>query len=316
MSINIRNLEWLDHNTERAYPLTVDSTKKDITDSFEIPDSFLAACYIAVPAALNVDPTRFFIQRIGNLTSGFSVSIAYDDGAQIYQVGTVNFVKKGFTPHTTYRINGLDQFYDATGWLVIGDITDIEQQPPGLFEFDLQGAKLEPDCIRPQIRAINSFRIKNGSQLSEAIYGDVIFAAGRNHRLTVTTSLSGENIITFNAIDGEGLNEDCICDENKKPDCIRTINGVPPDSNQNFTISPGTCIDVNTSGNGLVIEDTCTEPCCGNPELVAITEKLTQIQDYVRTLEERTNILESSINQLEQSVLGSLLGDKGCLGCS
>ena len=41
MPLSQWNLEFLNHNAQRSYPLTADATKQDLTGSFVIPDDFL-----------------------------------------------------------------------------------------------------------------------------------------------------------------------------------------------------------------------------------------------------------------------------------
>ena len=55
MPIGIWNLEWLNHNSQRSYPLAEDATKTDITGTFTLPDDFILGLYFPIHAGLDVD---------------------------------------------------------------------------------------------------------------------------------------------------------------------------------------------------------------------------------------------------------------------
>jgi hypothetical protein len=71
------NLEWLNANAQRRYPVTIDSSSADDTDTFELPSDFLVGLDIPINSGLNVDPSRFFIRQIGAYATGYSVVVGY-----------------------------------------------------------------------------------------------------------------------------------------------------------------------------------------------------------------------------------------------
>jgi len=70
MPLSQWNLEFLNHNAQRSYPLTADATKIDTTGSFTIPDDFLVGLDIPVSTAMNMESGQFFIRQLGLFASG------------------------------------------------------------------------------------------------------------------------------------------------------------------------------------------------------------------------------------------------------
>lgn len=311
----LRNLEWLDHNTERNYPLTLDATAKDLTDSFELPEDFIVSLYLSVHAGLNVDPAKFFIKTVGVYSSGFSVVVGYDADSGAVPVASALIARASHSVYTPYRLGGLGDFVDTTGTIVIGKLDNIDEQPAGQFEFDLAGGRLEVDAVRPLIRGISSLQVQNGSDLSDRIYGHVVLRAGNNFRITPVIEAGQDPEIVFDAIEGDGLNEECVCPGDEASVPIRYINQIPPDADGNFTLVGNDCIDISPLSTGVRLSDECSDPCCGCEELQVITQELETFGRQATTLENFLVDLESRVTQMDQVVLGSRLGDQGCFSC-
>lgn len=311
----IRNLEWGDHNSERAYPLTDWATKTDVTGSFVLPNDFITGLQLSVGAGLNILPNRFYIKSLGNHATGFGIVIGYDDdSAEGLVVATTNIARGAYSEYLWYKLNGVGDFVDSQGYIQLGKLDGIDLQPGGQFNFDRDGGQLETDTIRLQVRTVQSLTVINGTDTSARIYGDVEFVAGRNMRITAVT-VSGETQLVFDAIDGEGLNEDCVCEGDPTAPSVRTINGIPPTSDGNFTLLGNTCLQLETITNGLRLKDVCSEPCCGCEELEIVTSQLEQFSKQATTLQNFLVDLEARVTQMDQVVLGSRLNDRGCLTC-
>ena len=308
------NLPWLVHNAQRAYPIAEWATQRDISGTFTLPNDFLVGCYIPVNPALNVQPDRFFVQELLVASTGYRITVAYDDAGTISVLGSASFAKDDHQENSYYYLVGSGQFEDTTGIVVIGSLQGIEQAPPGVYQFTLSGAALEVDCIRPMLRGVQSFQVDNGTDVSPRLYGDIVLRAGRNFRLTA--SQNGDTVeITLDAIEGEGLNVDCACSETEQSPCIRTIGGVPPDGSGNVSIVGTDCVQVSASGSQLNFSNPCSQPCYGCEELQALRDQLQRFADGVNTLEEFVNRLNSEVTQFHQVVLGSKLADQGCQQC-
>lgn len=309
MSVKLRNLEWLNHNTQRAYPVSAAATGLDSGGVFTIPNDFIVGMSLPVHCGLDVVPSQFYIKRIANYSTGFAITIGYFGDSSV-DVASALIARSTHTENQSYGLGGLGDFADSRGHIMIGSLAGIDDQPAGLFEFDLAGGLLEPEVIRPHIRGVMSIRLQNGSELSDSLYGYVRIIAGRRIRFRTTIAEGEDPIVIVDAIDGEGLIDDCLCGDSTEP--IRTINGVSPDGNGNLQLVGNDCIEISSEGNGLVLTDLCSEPCCGCKELEAITSALEAFGDKATTLENFLVSLEARVTEMDMSVLGSRLGDRGC----
>jgi hypothetical protein len=189
-------------------------------------------------------------------------------------------------------------------------------QPDGLRTFSLENARIEPDCVRPIIRGVSSISVVTGIQQSEKMYGDIELVADTNIQL-VPVIVSGQDPqIRISAIEGEGLAEECACDDEEDSPPIRRINGIPPTAGGDFTLLGNTCLQIEGIQNGLKLVDSCSEPCCGCEELEAVTRDLEAFGSKARTLENFLVRLEGSVQEMNMTVLGSKLNDQGCIQCS
>lgn len=311
------NLQWLNHNAQRSYPFTDEATQRDLSDSISIPDSFIVALYMPVHAALDVEPQRFYLQQLGVFPTGLTISIGYDDESGDQPVvATVNVPTSTHTENRSYALSGVDDFDDTVGKLVVGNLDEINDVPAGLYTFDRTGAGLETDCIRPMIRGVVSISVVNSlNSRSERLYGDIELIAGNNMRITASQVAGQDPQIRWDAIDGEGLNDDCICEEEPEGECIRTINGIPPLPDGNFRIIGDDCITITPITNGIQLEDLCSSPCCGCEELDALVRQIDRFADGVVTLDTFVANLGSEVTEMSGVVLGSRLGDQGCISC-
>lgn len=315
MPIGNWNLQFLNHNAQRAYPLTDRATKTDTTGTIKVPDSFIVGLKLPIHAGLSVTPDNFYLKSLLLATTGYTLTFGYDNGAPSPpDAATVTIPRATHVTNRAYAVAGIDDFADTVGHIAIGKVDEINALPPGLYEFSPAAGEVEPDAIQPLIRGIQSLRISTLGELSEPIYGDVVLVAGNNMRLTVTTSPNADPRITFSAISGVNLNEDCVCAVPSTGECIRGINGVYT-NNGSFTFAPGDCIEVTPVAGGLKFADICAQPCCGCEELNALNNQIDRFGDGVTTLQNFVTRLGSEVTQMSLVVLGSRLGDSGCSTC-
>lgn len=310
------NLQWLNHNSQRAYPLTDRASKLDITGAVKIPDSFLLGLYFPVHAGENVQPDKFFLRTLLISPTGYNIAIAYDNGEdEPILVASVNIARSTHTENRTYALPGVDDFADSVGQVVIGRVDDIDALPPGLYKFSAEAGELEPDAIRPMIRGITSITLVNGADRSEKLYGDIELVAGNNMRLTPVIVEGEDPQIIFSAISGEGLNEDCVCEDDEVGPCIRTINGISPLPNGDFRMIGDECLLLAPITNGLQLVDDCSQPCCGCADLDALNGRVDALGNQILTLNNFVGRLQTEVTQMAQVVLASRLGDRSCLTC-
>jgi hypothetical protein len=311
MPIGIRNLQWLDHNSQRRYPLKGQITATDTTGSFTIPDDLIVSLQLAIDFALDVDPTKFFIRTIASFSTGLQITIGYDAAGGEVNVATALIAKSAHTKYQVYPLTGLGDYENCVGSIAIGSLDSTDSQPSGEFSFAYTAACLEVDTIRPSISGISSIQVQNGTELSSKLNGHIVLQAGRNARFRVVQVSGSPSRIIWDAIDGAGLTEDCVCnDELQNP--IRTIQGVPGDGQANFQFLGNNCLEFEAITNGLRAKDVCSEPCCGCTELEAITQALEAFGARATTLENFLVSLEARQSTMDLVVLGSRLGDRGC----
>lgn len=311
MPIGNWNLQWLNHNAQRSYPLTTNATKIDTSGTLTLPDSFIVALYFPIHSGTAFTPAGFYISSVLISATGFNISIGYTDGVNdANPVAVANITRANYTPNTAYSLAGVNDFYDSVGYIVLGTLDEIDQEPPGLYNFDKTGGELEADAIRPMLRAVSSLRVFNNNEYSERIYGHVTLVAGANVRIT-TESSGGETFVTISAISGENLNQTCLCDVVDTGPCITSINGVST-ADGNFVLAQNSCISMTQIQNGLKIEDVCAQPCCGCSELDALRDQVNRFGDGITTLQNFVTRLGSEVTQMSLVVLGSRLSDSTC----
>jgi len=316
MALSQWNLEFLNHNAQRSYPLVSETTKTDITGSFVIPDDFLVGMDIPVSTAMNMETGRFFIRQLGLFASGIQLIIAYDSGTETNDIGAALVPAASTGRNRVFVLGGLEPFDDIVGKVVIGRTDTIQQQPSGLFNFNLNGSAIEPQVVRPMIKGISSIRIATATgTLSNRLYGDIELVAGKNIQLSTSETPSQTQII-ISALNGEGTIEQCICEGNAAvTPCIKTINGIEPTTDGNFNLIGDDCLTFTGVTNGLKLTDSCCAPCCGCVELEAITRDLERFAAQRSYLELFINRLAAETATFDTTVLGARLGDRRCLTC-
>jgi hypothetical protein len=314
MAVGNWNLQFLNHNSQRSYPLTERATKTDTSGTIKLPDSFIVALKLPIHAGLSVTPDNFYLKTALLATTGYTLTFGYNDGSTYPDVATVTIPRGTHVTNRSYAVAGIDDFVDTVGHITIGKLDEINALPPGLYEFAPAAGEIEPDAIQPLIRGIQRLRIANLNDVSDPIYGDVILSAGNNMRITLSASPNTDPVITFSAISGLNLNENCICETPSTGTSIRSINGVYT-ANGNFTLTPSDCIEITPVTGGLRFTDVCAQPCCGCAELDALKNQVTRFDDGVTTLQNFVTRLGSEVAQMSLVVLGSRLGDTGCSTC-
>jgi hypothetical protein len=297
---SVWNVDWLNANAQRNYPLFEDADRKDTSDSLQLPNDLIVDLVLPVHPDPSVDPTLFHVQAVSVFGDGVTVTFGYD--GTVFASVTVPL---DAAKNTQYLFQGTGDFHDSVGKVVIGSLETI-LTTAGSFEFSVTSGRLESTVIRPDLRGVSSIRIQNGDEIGDPIQGDVILQAGRNMTLQFVSGLTGEpDRVQFNAIDGEGFNADCDCSEAADLPCIKTINGIEPDDAGDFTLLGDDCLQLSGIANGIQIVDDCAKPCCGCEELeVVITEK-ERMLDQIYQLERLATNLEAQMRNLEINLAGS-----------
>lgn len=316
MPLSQWNLEFLNHNSQRSYPLTADATKQDRTGSFVIPDDFLVGLDLAISPAVNLETGRFFIRQLGLFASGVQLIVAYEADTAVYDVASALIPTTSVFRNKAFALGGIAPYDDITGKVVIGRVDTIQLQPSGLFEFSLNDSRIEPQAIRPTLRGLSAIRVINAAgTVGERLYGDIELIAGNNIQLS--TVVTGTEVrLVISALSGEGTIESCVCEgEAATIPCIKTINGIRPTPEGNFNFVGDDCLNFEAIDSGLKLTDSCCQPCCGCAELEAITRDLERFAAQRAALDLFSNQLAAESATFNTVVLGARLGDRRCLTC-
>ena len=305
MAKEIWNLEWLAANSQRRYPLADTATAYDATGEFQFPDDVLVDMVWSVHSFEELDPAKFHLITVAVFSQNVIMSFGYDGTP----VATVNVPVAGHTRHKVYKATTAnDDFSDSIIRVAIGNLSNILAQPAGNWQFAVANGRIHPMVIRPDIRGVTALFIRNGEELSDPIQGDVELLAGRNFRLSVDLdAVSGRYQIRFDAIEGEGLNDDCECTGATLGPPIRTINGVGPRSDGNLVLLGDECVDIQADDapNTLLVSDRCSNPCCGCNELEVVSVAIQDLANKVATTESYAQKIDSVTTQMQAVLLGS-----------
>lgn len=313
--IGVWNLQWLNLNSQRSYPLAQGASRVDATGTFALPDSFLVALYLPTHSGLAVAADGFFVSGVASFATGYNVSVSYDDGSVAPPVvATCVVARSSHVEYAEYEAQGVGDFDDCRLRIVVGRLDEIDLQPAGAFAFAPAGGRLDTDCVRPMTRSVSSLAIVAGNERSARYSGDFELVAGINVRLT-SSIVAGVVRIRVDAVDGAGLSQACDCPGGALPPPIRTINGIPPDADGAFGLLGSTCVSLGPTDHGLVIADTCSQPCCGDTELQKLVDELKHFGDEKLTLIDFVSRLKAQVDSFGAVVLGSRLGDAPCVTC-
>lgn len=306
--------EWLNSNGQRRYPLAEDASAEDVTGSFRLPDSFLVGLYLAIGSAADVDPQRFFLRKLVAHAAGYVIEIAYDDDSESPPIAAgVTVAAASHVENGEYSLVGRGSFVDATGSVVIGNLAEIRATGAGMHLFDRDGGRLDPDCVRPQLRGLSALYVTSNQSTRGPFYDDVEIEAGSNVVFTVLSVEGGLTRIRIDGVDGAGLTASCGCTGSPAlPDPIRTINGVPGNAQRNIFLYGTDCLEFSGSGSEILLANTCASPCCGCPELEAVSAELAHLRDEVAKLGAYAAEFLASNAAMSAIVLGTRLSDLPC----
>lgn len=310
MPIGLLNSQWLAQNETRSYPIVDWASKEDTTGTIVLPNSFLLYMHLPVHAGLDVQPEKFYLKSLLISPTGYTLTVGYDDGSSSPpSVAVTSIARSSHREFRSYALVGIDDFDDSVGFVVVGRLADVDALSAGFYSFAPAASALEVDVIRPNIRGLTSITVVNGADRSDRLYGDIELVARDNMRIAVSTVEGEPPRITFSAIRGEGLNDECACADEDTSTPVRFINGIPPGPDSNFKLVGDNCITISPIVNGLKLTDACSQPCCGCTELNAVLSQLDRFADGEATLRAYVNNLVAATAQLSSVILSSRVGN-------
>lgn len=285
----IWNAGWLTQNTQRTYPFAYDATLLDSTGQYRLPNALLVAATITSTSSQRLDVA---LEQV--LVSGTEFVLFFTYGIKAT-------VPRAVTPFASVPVEG------AYGFLTIGQITDIQDWPLGLYTFPTGTAVFDVDIVRPPLDGFSSVRLQSANGLSDPLYGDVTFVAGNN--LSFSFVGSG-NVVRLDAIPSPDLTQSCGCNgggsvTNQKP--IYSLNGLKPDANGNVQLEAEGCFEFRIVDGRLVFKNNCAEPCCDCTELDKVMESVQQFVAGAANLSQLVSRMETGLETLRTAALSSSL---------
>lgn len=247
---------------------------------FTLPNDLIVDLQLA---ASNDAANSYYISKLSNLEATVAIEISDQDNVL---VGTFSIPVSAHTKYKTYELVPTDEYVGATGSIVINVLDSLREGPSGTYYFSADTTTLEMRTATPALKGLTRLLFINASGETFALTGDVEIEARTNVRFKNGTG----NRVILDA--GEGLGLNTLCEEQAA--CIKTINGIPPDEDGNFTLDVSDCASLTPipANTGLILEDSCCKPCVGCNDIEELTERLMeaenvliQLRDYYASLE-------------------------------
>ena len=303
MSLGLWNLQWLNHNSQRSYPLADWASKECSLDTnIRIPDDFILAINFAVSCALTVNIDSFYIKSLTITSNGVSICLGYNGIDDI--VAVTHLAKTEDDEIITAALTGLNSFDDTVGYIAINANSSIFSLTPGYYTFEYTATAIEPDCIRPMLRGVSSIRVQTSGSYSERLYGDIVLVAGNNINIEIVSKTEYGSTIRISAVNDVNYETSCGDIDNTDLRYISTINGTSPNNNGDIAITGTNCMSVTSTANSVVLKDTCAEPCCGCAELNELESQINRLVDGSATLETFLQQLIGSVTSIESQIVG------------
>lgn len=284
--------EWLNTNSGRAFPLSENALRTDITGSIKLPDSLIVAAQISMTP--DYVGGTFYVSQVGGFHDRVTIEVSYmDQSAESRKIAVITALAATHSENQTYTFTGTGSDAVLLGSLTIGSLVKTVDTVPGLVLFEPSSTPFEVAALMVSTPALKSIDLYNGDVLVQSYTNLLKLRAGENIRLTRIDEVT----IRIDAISGENLVQpDACANAVPKPPCIRTINGVPPDSNGNFNLDGGECLSVVVAAGSIELTDNCATSCCGCEELQTLVAGLTSMEAQIQSL--RENAVETIHQQV------------------
>lgn len=294
--------EWLNANSVRAYPLSESATRIDELGNIKIPDSLI------VSASITVHPDFashvFFVSRINITSQSAQVTISCRNQSGVDQVVCTITGYSSSGVNQVFDITGSGNLSSITGNITLGDIEQSSSEAMGAFNFSAITAPFEPTVVYVSLPALNYVAAYNGSSLVGTFDDILALKAGENIRLTYVDN----NTIRIDAIAGLNNPDSSCTGKVPEPPCIKTINGISPDSSGNFVINGGECIDIQPGNSSIRVSDTCSKSCCGCNELELLMSSLSSLEIQYKSLRDQINTVQTQQSQMISNLVANLAG--------
>jgi len=326
--ITMTELEWLNQNRHRNYPLA-DGVSATSADDRTLPTSFLVDLSLDIPPLSVFESGTFYISELTPLKEGFivnichkgdknssaltifrSVPIRYDFAAPDTDIESHRIV----LPVTEEALQEYPELEQANCRAIIGSCDGISNIIGATFS--PEATRLHSLVIHKGYAGLSRVIVVDSDGVEHTVTGDLIMTTGRGIQLTATGNGVEISESPISLEEQEADSEYHTLDDvlsaifEKLGIPITSINGLAPDTDGNFYITGLDCTDINAVGNGLTISNPCAKPCCPPDTSTDVATALKALEDAKNRL---INYHEALLNNLQtmQSRLASLIAAKG-----
>ncbi len=278
----MQNLDFLNLNTVRNYPIKDGLSRVSSDSLFTIPNDLIADLNITSPSNPGV---RLFISRLVNTSTHVLIEISMKD---IGVMGTFN-IPINTANYSDIWLVSSSAFPNTVGCLTVGSLINLSTLPSGDFSFDISSTELLMRVFTPASLGVNYLSFSDSKANKVTLTGYVTVKAESNLQFR-----DGGDTVIMDAGENLGLNK--ICDDSGIP--IKTINGVKPDSEGNFYLLPGDCVSMENVEYGILLKDSCGKPCVGCNEIGELTNRLISLESELLKIRDYVNNTQGVINQL------------------
>lgn len=308
----IENVEWLNQNMLRAYPVREDAdVTPDLPDGtvargIRLPTCLIADFSFTVPFdAVSGDiPCLTGVSHAGD---GFSLEISL--GGSVLTTVTAEISKHAI--NGSYPLVGSGEYADCGGWIVLGDVARAaDELPEGSYRFRPGQVPFEVSTLHMAPRGVRSITAvgKYGLKTYAPLFGNVRLIAGSD--MTIRAD-APNNALWLDAESGTGYErtDKCTCGQSEGGRVVRRINGM--DVADVVIVGDGACLTVSQQNTPptVMIRDTCSTPCCGCSELnfvesavATINRSIAVLNGYAEKLRERVEELNTNLQTTKASL--------------
>lgn len=317
------SLEWLNGNMHRNYPIRDDVVTMCTDGKTYLPSTILADLSIScVGSKLNKD--NFFVSHINRSGYGIQVVISYNTGSSNIQCAQTNVIPIDINAGNTVEERTFELFpctnipsayqelRTIDGQVIIGSCIDAVNA--GSFVLSYANGRILSTLIHVYSTGLESIKFvdRNNSPIATWV-DDFTLQAGDGIRFDVSgNTLIISRIPTDAEANAEFTNVEQVLQkiEELLGNPITSINNIAP-SGGNINITGGDCTKVTASGGaGIVIDNTCSIPCCKSSDTADVAAALQSLEDAKTRMLNYFTAITTNINSM-QSRLSSLIASRG-----
>lgn len=297
------NSQWLNQNTQRAYPLQYGQSATDLTAVLTIPDNLLADMNVygtvaSLQAVSTTAPTEFYIRQVQILATSITLIIASNIGDI-----AIAAIPSNAPDYSTHTLSGATGSRANAGFITIGSLADFSIQLPGVYNFSNTATRLEMSAVRYELGRSIVTRVAQHGKVERTLIGSYTLNAGSNIKF-----VSAANGLEISAVNVDDLQPVCnpVTDFWRYQTPVKLINGVPArNSDGQFFMLADACTDLEAVTNGIRLNNKCGTPCCSDSELDSLTDEIDTVVNAFTALETLVQSLETTLQQFEQTVIAA-----------